>query len=274
MSVGWLYRWFPDKAAIVDGLTRRYLAEFEATIDELAQGFHRRIERPGGCSWTCSPTRRVPSRLSRPVGRLAVQQGAPGGRPRTKRSSPTACAGSWSPAARSPTARSAATACRAASSPPTPCCTRRSGWTPKAYPELSPRARSAPRHLRTAARRFPPSQIAPVSDTPLSRRRFLRTGVAAGAAAAAAGLPGADDAEAAKKKRKKRKRGRGTRTVDVAIVGAGFAGLTAARELVRDGRSVCGSRAATASAAGSNREFGGKEESERGGTFVGPPRTT
>ena len=34
VSVGSLYRWFPDKAAIVDALTRRYLAEFEATIDE------------------------------------------------------------------------------------------------------------------------------------------------------------------------------------------------------------------------------------------------
>lgn len=36
VSVGSLYRWFPDKAAIVDALTRRYLTEFEATVDELA----------------------------------------------------------------------------------------------------------------------------------------------------------------------------------------------------------------------------------------------
>lgn len=36
VSVGSLYRWFPDKAAIVDALTRRYLAEFETTIEELA----------------------------------------------------------------------------------------------------------------------------------------------------------------------------------------------------------------------------------------------
>ncbi len=36
VSVGSLYRWFPDKAAIVDALTHRYLTEFEATIDELA----------------------------------------------------------------------------------------------------------------------------------------------------------------------------------------------------------------------------------------------
>ena len=108
-----------------------------------------------------------------------------------------------------------------------------------------------------------------MSDAPLSRRRFLGTGVAAGATAAAAGLPGAEDAEAAK--RKKQAKRRRTRTVDVAIVGAGFAGLTAARELVRDGRSVCvlegrdrvGGRVW-------NHELGGGEESERGGTFVGP----
>ena len=36
VSVGSLYRWFPDKGAIVDALTRRYLAEFEATMAELA----------------------------------------------------------------------------------------------------------------------------------------------------------------------------------------------------------------------------------------------
>jgi AcrR family transcriptional regulator len=37
VSVGSLYRWFPDKAAIIDALTRRYLAEFEATMGELVQ---------------------------------------------------------------------------------------------------------------------------------------------------------------------------------------------------------------------------------------------
>jgi len=35
VSVGSLYRYFPDKGAIVDALTRRYLDDFEHTIDML-----------------------------------------------------------------------------------------------------------------------------------------------------------------------------------------------------------------------------------------------
>src|SRR5258707_15733659 len=60
-------------------------------------------------------------------------------------------------------------------------------------------------------------------------------------------------------------------SADVVVVGAGFAGLTAARELVRAGRSVVvleardrvGGRVV-------NHDLGGGEISERGGTFVGP----
>jgi AcrR family transcriptional regulator len=37
ISVGSLYQYFPDKGAIVDALARRYLDEFEALMDELAE---------------------------------------------------------------------------------------------------------------------------------------------------------------------------------------------------------------------------------------------
>ena len=107
-----------------------------------------------------------------------------------------------------------------------------------------------------------------MSERSVSRRDFLGTGVAAGAGALAAGLPG--DADAAKRK-KKRHRGRHVRKVDVAVVGAGFAGLTAARELVRDGRSVCVLEARNRVGGRVwNKDLGDDEESERGGTFVGP----
>jgi monoamine oxidase len=105
-----------------------------------------------------------------------------------------------------------------------------------------------------------------MSDHEISRRHLLGAGAAAGAGALAATAPGA---EAAGKRR--RRRPRRPRRVDVAIVGAGFAGLTAALELKKAGKKVVilearkrvGGRVL-------NKDIGDGEVSERGGTFTGP----
>jgi monoamine oxidase len=104
----------------------------------------------------------------------------------------------------------------------------------------------------------------------ITRRTFVAGTIATGAGAA---LPAA--AEAAKPKHHKAKpkkhKAAKIRKADVVVVGAGFAGLTAARNLVGAGKKVIileardrvGGRVW-------NHDLGGGQVSERGGTFVGP----
>jgi monoamine oxidase len=70
-------------------------------------------------------------------------------------------------------------------------------------------------------------------DTRLTRRTLIG---GAAAAVAAGALP--DAAEAARRRKRKRRRVRRPRKVDVAVVGAGLAGLMAARSVAAAGRSV------------------------------------
>jgi monoamine oxidase len=81
-------------------------------------------------------------------------------------------------------------------------------------------------------------------------------------------LGGTAEAEVRRRRRRHRRR---VRRADVAIVGAGFAGLTAATELMKAGRSVVvlESRNRVGGKV-LNHSLGGNEETERGGTFTGP----
>ena len=97
----------------------------------------------------------------------------------------------------------------------------------------------------------------------ISRRRFLGSTAAAGAGALATRVPEAGAAPPARRRR--------NRKVDVVIVGGGFAGLSAAYDVMKAGRSVLvleaqdhvGGRAR-------NLQIAGGEISERGATFAGP----
>jgi monoamine oxidase len=105
----------------------------------------------------------------------------------------------------------------------------------------------------------------------ITRRRLVGT-----AAVGAAGLALPDAAEAARRKRKrkhKRKRHvRRVKTYDVVVVGAGFAGLVAARDLVRAGRSVMvlEARDRVGGRSFSRAIPGASDVANMGATFVGP----
>jgi monoamine oxidase len=94
----------------------------------------------------------------------------------------------------------------------------------------------------------------------ISRRRLIAGAVATGAAAALPDSALADGNERGEPKE-----------VDVVVVGAGFAGLTAARRLRRAGRAVAVLEARDRVGGRVwNHQLPGGQISERGGTFVGP----
>ena len=106
---------------------------------------------------------------------------------------------------------------------------------------------------------------------PITRRRFVAGTLATGAVAAWPAAAEAAKRKARHKPKPKQPHKKGQHKADVVVVGAGFAGLTAARLIASQGHSVMvleardrvGGRAW-------NHDLGGGQVSERGATFVGP----
>ena len=103
-------------------------------------------------------------------------------------------------------------------------------------------------------------------DERLTRRGLIGTGAAAAGAAALSRVPGAE----ARKKDTKGK-GRRKRHADVVVVGAGFAGLTAALRLKQAGKSVLVLEARNrVGGRAHNAPIPGGQITERGAAFIGP----
>ena len=104
-----------------------------------------------------------------------------------------------------------------------------------------------------------------MTDSPITRRRF----VAGAAAVAAAAMAGGADPVAAAARRSSRRRIR--RREDVVVVGAGLAGLVAAREIVRAGHSVAVIEARSRVGGRMlSRAVAGGEVVDLGAEYIGP----
>ncbi|HEY1238708.1 MAG TPA: flavin monoamine oxidase family protein [Solirubrobacterales bacterium] len=105
-------------------------------------------------------------------------------------------------------------------------------------------------------------------DERLTRRRLIGTGAAAAGAAALSRVPGA---EARKGRDHKKKHPRRKLHADVVVVGAGFAGLTAALRLKQAGKSVIVLEARNrVGGRAHNATIPGGQVTERGAAFIGP----
>jgi monoamine oxidase len=106
-------------------------------------------------------------------------------------------------------------------------------------------------------------------DERLTRRRLIGTGAAAAGAAALSRVPGAEARKGDHHHKKKRRRRK--LHADVVVVGAGFAGLTAALRLKQAGKSVIVLEARNrVGGRAHNAPIPGGQITERGAAFIGP----